>query len=67
MPRALVVLIEAGRYYGRLEQYPALLQRMDPYSFSLPPGGCVHRSRLMTRGMHATAVMIGEHGVSLLR
>jgi predicted dehydrogenase (TIGR03970 family) len=33
-----VLLIEAGRYYGRIDQYPALLQRMDQYSFSLAPG-----------------------------
>jgi predicted dehydrogenase (TIGR03970 family) len=33
-----VLLIEAGRYYGRIDQYPSLLQRMDQYSFSLAPG-----------------------------
>jgi predicted dehydrogenase (TIGR03970 family) len=33
-----VLLIEAGRYYGRIDQYPPLLQRMDQYSFSLAPG-----------------------------
>lgn len=33
-----VLLIEAGRYFGRIDQYPALLQRMDQYSFSLAPG-----------------------------
>jgi predicted dehydrogenase (TIGR03970 family) len=33
-----VLLIEAGRYYGRIDQYPTLLQRMDQYSFSLAPG-----------------------------
>ena len=33
-----VLLIEAGRYFGGIDQYPPLLQRMDRYSFSLPPG-----------------------------
>jgi choline dehydrogenase len=33
-----VLLIEAGKYFGRIDQYPPLLQRMDRYSFSLPPG-----------------------------
>jgi choline dehydrogenase-like flavoprotein len=33
-----VMLIEAGKYYGRLDQYPELLQRNDRYAFSLPPG-----------------------------
>lgn len=33
-----VLLIEAGRYYGRMDQHPAVLQRIDKYSFSLAPG-----------------------------
>jgi choline dehydrogenase len=33
-----VLLVEAGRYYGRMDQHPAVLQRIDKYSFSLGPG-----------------------------
>ena len=33
-----VLLIEAGRFYGRMDQHPAVLQRIDKYSFSLGPG-----------------------------
>ena len=33
-----VLLVEAGKYYGRMDQHPSLLQRIDKYSFSLGPG-----------------------------
>jgi predicted dehydrogenase (TIGR03970 family) len=32
-----VLLIEAGRYFGTLDQYPELLRRQDKHTFSLAP------------------------------
>jgi predicted dehydrogenase (TIGR03970 family) len=37
-PSRSVLLIEAGRNFGRVDQYPALLQRPDRFSFTLHPG-----------------------------
>jgi predicted dehydrogenase (TIGR03970 family) len=37
-PACSVLLVEAGRYFGRADQYPELLQRADRFNFSLAPG-----------------------------
>jgi choline dehydrogenase len=33
-----VLLVEAGHYYGRMDQHPVVLQRIDKFAFSLGPG-----------------------------
>jgi len=33
-----VLVVEAGRYFGSVDRYPELLQRVDDFSFSLAPG-----------------------------